>query len=99
MPKFLSRETESRSHDINKGPHIKLQKKDHIQVRTPLWISGTSGELMGWQQVGDLAITSKHRRTTQQLYNHDRDGPYYNVFSGIAIEVLVTFYTAQQDPI
>lgn len=36
--------------------------------------------------------------TTQQLYNHDRDGSYYSIFSGIAREVLVTFYTAQYDP-
>lgn len=68
-------------------------------MRTVLCISGTSLEFMRWQQVRDLDITRKHRMTTQQLYSHGRDGSYYNIFSGIAREVLVTFHTAQHDPL
>lgn len=76
--------------------HMKLQKKDHLQVRTLLCIPGIRLEFMRGQQVRDLDITRKHKMTTQQLYNHGRNGSY-DIFSGIAREVLVTFYTAQHN--
>lgn len=56
----FSQEAASRSHDIHRGHHIKLQKKDHLQERTLLWISGRSRESVKWQQVRGLDITSIH---------------------------------------
>lgn len=95
MPKSFSREAESGSHDINRGPHMKLQK-DHIQARAPCGFLVQAESLRGSNKLRDLDIPSEHKMFTQQLYNHGRDGSYYNIFSR---EVLATFYTAQHDPI